>query len=112
MNTATTTTARTLLLEMDGIDILASTPTQRSDLWVAQNRAKVRLWTVCTRSGRCVLVRTQGGLKAEAKKAARLAAYNLLQAGSLSTQEMFLNNMLQAGMERLAVDPALAVTVA
>jgi len=107
----TTTTTAELLLQVDGLDLTTMTPQQGSDLQQAQKRQKVRLWTVTARSGSTVVVRTTGGLQGEAKKAARVAAYNVLQSGNLSADLLWLNTLAPQGVEWLAGRSAVAVAV-
>lgn len=109
MTTATANTQE--LLRTMGVELATATASELSD-WQCgpAKKAGVRLWRVDGR-GRAVVVRTTGGTKAEAKKAARRAGLQACGAMAGSTDELWLNTLRPEGVARVLVLPALSVEV-
>lgn len=106
-----TTTTQELLTALDGVDLRNSTSDKLSQWQTGTaKKAGVRLWA-SSAQGKNVLVRTTGGTKSEAKKAARLAVLALTGKRAGGTDELWLNTLHPEGVTVWADCKAVAVEV-
>lgn len=92
-----------LLWAADMIRLATLSPHDAVDYNRRNNRRKVRLWVVdaVNNGSRTVVVRTEGGVKGEAKKAARRVGLEMIGAGAGATSELWLNTLSSIGLEHL-----------